>query len=59
MGKVVKNASKNRPARAKVAMSNADYVVHKTGAWVRLTERPALSRAPRNNAVRRRLAKGK
>lgn len=42
----------------RVTYENADYVVHRSGAWVRLTER-AVSRNTHNKSCRRRLAKGK
>jgi len=49
--------SKHKPGR-KHELSNADYIVTKSGAWVRLTERN-VSRSIHNNHCRRRLAKGK
>lgn len=55
----LKSVAKRRPAGTTVSMSNADYVVHKSGALVRVTERPEMSRNQRNNSVRRRIAKGK
>lgn len=42
----------------KIVYGSAAYLVMKTGAWVRVTERK-VSRVGHNNSARRRLAKGK